>query len=390
MRLRPSGASGPIATEAAAFRRYHEKDAWTWEHMALTRARPVAGDPSLAAAVMEGIGAVLCTAREPESLLADVAAMRERVAGERATDNRWRLKHVRGGLLDLEFIAQFHLLRHAAQHPSILVQSTQAMFRRLGEAGVLDTGEATALAGMAAFLQRLQGLLRLTVGTNRDVARFTPGVRETLARAMGASDFGALETRIVAVQDRVRAVYRRLIADPRRGAGTRAGAIRRTQMTTAIDAGNPAPAFTAPSDDGGSLSLKNLRGRAVVLYFYPRDDTPGCTREAQEFAEALPKFARAGAEIVGVSKDSAARHDSFRAKYALPFTLVSDADGDICERYGVWVEKKNYGRTYMGIERATFLIDPAGTVSKVWRRVKVAGHVDKVLEAVQALNDADG
>ena len=214
MRLRPSGASGPIATEAAAFRRYHEKDAWTWEHMALTRARPVAGDPSLAAAVMEGIGAVLCTAREPESLLADVAAMRERVAGERATDNRWRLKHVRGGLLDLEFIAQFHLLRHAAQHPSILVQSTQAMFRRLGEAGVLDTGEATALAGMTAFLQRLQGLLRLTVGTNRDVARFTPGVRETLARAMGASEFDTLESRIAAVQDRVRAVYRRLIADP--------------------------------------------------------------------------------------------------------------------------------------------------------------------------------
>ena len=153
-------------------------------------------------------------AREPESLLADVAAMRGRVDGERATGNRWRLKHVRGGLLDLEFIAQFHLLRHATEHPSILVQSTQAMFRRLGEAGVLDTGEATALAGMAAFLQRLQGLLRLTVGTNRDVERFTPGVRETLARAMGAADFDALETNIVAVQDRVCAVYRRLIADP--------------------------------------------------------------------------------------------------------------------------------------------------------------------------------
>ena len=119
-------------------------------------------------------------------------------------------------------------------------------------------------------------------------------------------------------------------------------------MTTAIDAGSPAPAFTAPTGDGGSLSLESLRGRAVVLYFYPRDDTPGCTREAQEFTEALPAFARAGAEIVGVSKDSAARHESFRAKYALPFTLVSDADGDICERYGVWVEKKNYGRDLHG------------------------------------------
>ena len=126
------------------------------------------------------------------------------------------------------------------------------------------------------------------------------------------------------------------------------------------------------------------------LYFYPRDDTPGCTREAQEFTEALAEFARAGAEIVGVSKDTAAKHDKFRAKYGLPFPLVSDAEGDICERYGVWVEKKNYGKTYMGIERATFLIDLDGTVNKVWRKVEVAGHVDKVLQAVRALNDAGG
>ena len=213
-RLRPSGTSGPIATEAGAFRRYHEHDAWTWEHMALTRARPVAGDAALSARVMEGIRAVLCAPRDADTLLADVAAMRERVEGERGTGNRWRLKHVRGGLLDLEFIAQYHLLRHARRHPSILVQSTQSMFRRLGEAGVLDAEEASALADMMAFLQRLQGLLRLTVGTNRDVERFTPGVRETLARAMGAEDFTALEERIAAVQDRVRTIYHRLIAEP--------------------------------------------------------------------------------------------------------------------------------------------------------------------------------
>ena len=127
-----------------------------------------------------------------------------------------------------------------------------------------------------------------------------------------------------------------------------------------------------------------------MLYFYPRDDTPGCTREAQEFTEALGEFARAGAEIVGVSKDSTAKHDKFRAKYGLPFTLVSDADSDICERYGVWVEKKNYGKTYMGIERSTFLIDADGTVSKVWRKVKVAGHVDAVLGTVKDLNSGDG
>jgi len=213
-RLRPSGTSGPIATEAAAFRRYHEEDSWTWEHMALTRARPVAGDPGLWARVMEDIRAVLCTPRDADALLADVAAMRERIDGERHTENRWRLKHVRGGLLDLEFIAQYHLLRHAARHPSILVQSTQSMYRRLGEAGVLDSDDAADLAEMLAFLQRLQGLLRLTVGTNREVDRFTPGVRETLARAMGVEDFTALEAGVVAIQDRVRAAYHRLVTAP--------------------------------------------------------------------------------------------------------------------------------------------------------------------------------
>ena len=213
-RLRPSGDSGPLATEAAAFRRYHEADAWTWEHMALTRARPVAGDPELCAAVMEGIRTVLCTPRDPDTLLGDVASMRERVDKERRTENMWRLKHVRGGVLDLEFIAQYHLLRFAAVHPSILVQSTQSAYRRMGEAGVLDADDAGELADITAFLQRLQGLLRLTVGTNRDAERFTPGVRETLARAMGTEDFAALEARIVASQDRVLAAYGRLIAEP--------------------------------------------------------------------------------------------------------------------------------------------------------------------------------
>ncbi len=213
-RLRPSGGSGPIAMEAAAFRRYQKNEAWTWEHMALTRARPVAGDPALFATVMEGVRAVLTAPREPTALLADVAAMRERIDAERRTENRWRLKHVRGGLLDLEFIAQYHLLRHAAAHPAILVQSTQAMFRRLGEAGVLDPAEARELAAMTAFLQHLQGLLRLTVGTSRDTEQFSAGVRETLSRAMGVDDFAALEARLAAIQDRVRAVYHRLITAP--------------------------------------------------------------------------------------------------------------------------------------------------------------------------------
>ena len=213
-RLRPSGDSGPTATEAQAFRRYQENDAWTWEHMALTRARPIAGNPDLCAAAMEGIRAILTTPRDPDTLLADVAAMRERVDGERHTENPWRLKHVRGGLLDLEFVAQYHLLRYAAQHPAILVQSTRAMFVRLGEAGLLEAAEAAALADATAFLHRLQGLLRLTVGTNRDVARFSTGVRDTLSRAMGAADFAAIEARLAAVQNRVRTGYDRLLAAP--------------------------------------------------------------------------------------------------------------------------------------------------------------------------------
>ena len=156
-------------------------------------------------------------------------------------------------------------------------------------------------------------------------------------------------------------------------------------MTAEITEGSKAPDFDAPTDGGGSLKLSALKGKKVVLYFYPKDDTPGCTKESCGFAETSPDFGKVDAEIVGVSKDSVARHDKFKAKYDLPFTLVSDEDGAICEAYGTWVEKKNYGRTYMGIERSTFLIDETGLVRKVWRKVKVNGHVDAVLEAAKAL-----
>jgi peroxiredoxin Q/BCP len=149
--------------------------------------------------------------------------------------------------------------------------------------------------------------------------------------------------------------------------------------------GKKAPAFTMPTDGGGTISLKDLKGRKVVLYFYPKDDTPGCTREACGFRDALPDFGKVDAAIIGVSKDSVARHDRFKARYELPFTLASDADGTVCEKYGTWVEKSLYGRKYMGIERATFLIDGEGVVRKVWRKVKVAGHADEVLAAVRAL-----
>jgi thioredoxin-dependent peroxiredoxin len=154
---------------------------------------------------------------------------------------------------------------------------------------------------------------------------------------------------------------------------------------TMIEAGDKAPAFKGVTDGGGSLSLKDLKGKKVVLYFYPKDDTPGCTTEAQGFRDAIKDFAKLGAEIVGVSKDSVKRHDNFKAKHDLPFALISDEDGAICAAYGVWQEKKNYGKTYMGIVRTTFLIDEKGKVAEVWSNLRVKGHVEKVLEAAKAL-----
>ncbi|MFD1627308.1 thioredoxin-dependent thiol peroxidase [Azospirillum griseum] len=152
-----------------------------------------------------------------------------------------------------------------------------------------------------------------------------------------------------------------------------------------VDVGTIAPDFTMPTDGGGSVTLSALRGKPVVLYFYPKDDTSGCTSEACGFRDQLPDFSAVDAVVIGVSKDSVASHDKFKAKYELPFTLASDTDGSVSEAYGVWVEKSMYGRKYMGLERATFLIGADGTVRNVWRKVKVTGHVAAVLKAVKAL-----
>ncbi|HBS49744.1 MAG TPA: peroxiredoxin [Rhodobacteraceae bacterium] len=146
-----------------------------------------------------------------------------------------------------------------------------------------------------------------------------------------------------------------------------------------------APDFTLPRDGGGEVSLSDLRGAPVVLFFYPRDDTPGCTKESIGFSQHLQEFADAGAQVFGISKDTVAKHDKFVAKYELTVPLLSDAEGSVCEDYGVWVEKNMYGRKSMGIERSTFLIDAEGRIARVWRKVKVDGHVAEVLEAVRAL-----
>lgn len=147
--------------------------------------------------------------------------------------------------------------------------------------------------------------------------------------------------------------------------------------------GETAPDFTLPRDGGGEVKLSDLKGKPVVLYFYPKDDTTGCTKEACGFRDALPDFAKLDAEIVGVSPDSVKKHDKFKAKYDLPFTLASDEEKQVVEAYGVWVEKSMYGRKYMGVERSTFLIDADGKIAALWRKVKVPGHVEAVLKALQ-------
>jgi peroxiredoxin Q/BCP len=149
--------------------------------------------------------------------------------------------------------------------------------------------------------------------------------------------------------------------------------------------GTRAPAFSLPATDGREISLDGLKGSKVVLYFYPKDDTSGCTLEAQNFQALKADFEAADTEIVGVSPDSLKSHDKFRAKYDLDFTLASDEDTAMLQAYGVWVEKSMYGRKYMGVERTTVLIDRNGIIAQVWSKVKVPGHAEEVLKAAKAL-----
>ena len=152
-----------------------------------------------------------------------------------------------------------------------------------------------------------------------------------------------------------------------------------------LKTGDKAPDFILPTDGNGNVRLSKLKGRKVILYFYPKDDTSGCTAEACGFRDNLPKFGKSDAIVVGISRDSAANHDKFKKKYALSFQRASDEDGKVCESYGTWVEKSMYGRKYMGIERATFLIDAKGAIRNIWRKVKVPGHVEEVLAAAKAI-----
>jgi peroxiredoxin Q/BCP len=152
-----------------------------------------------------------------------------------------------------------------------------------------------------------------------------------------------------------------------------------------IEAGQEAPDFTLPADDGSQVKLSDLRGSPVVLYFYPRDDTPGCTKEACAFRDQHAGLRRLGAKLLGVSTDDVRSHGKFRDKYQLNFPLLADTQHEVAEKYGAWREKVRFGKTTMGIQRSTFLIDAQGTVCKVWKSIDVEGHDQQVIEALQAL-----
>jgi peroxiredoxin Q/BCP len=156
-------------------------------------------------------------------------------------------------------------------------------------------------------------------------------------------------------------------------------------MANTLKEGDKAPSIDLPTDGGGRFKLGEARGKAVVVYFYPKDDTSGCTLEAIDFSRRKKEFEKAGAAIIGISPDSVEDHDKFKAKHDLTISLAADEEKEIAEAYGVWIEKSMYGRKYMGVDRSTFLVDPKGKLARIWRQVKVEGHVQEVLDAAKAL-----
>jgi glutamate-ammonia-ligase adenylyltransferase len=215
MRLRPSGSTGPIASSLQAFVRYHEDAAWTWEHMALTRARVIAGPPALKAQVERVIRDTLTRRRDAGKLLGDVAEMRQRMDDEHHTDVVWDVKHLRGGLVDVEFIAQYLQLRHAHQNPEVLSPATRTALMRLGDAGLLEAARAGQLIEALDLWQGLQSMLRLTLEGQVPSADGIPaGLRDILAAVGGAADFTALDEKMRAVAERTRGLYDELVAAP--------------------------------------------------------------------------------------------------------------------------------------------------------------------------------
>ena len=214
MRLRPSGRAGPLASEVESFIRYQRENAWTWEHMALTRARIVAGPAALAERLAAAIREVLARPRDGARLVADVADMRRRIDAEHHIDIPWRVKYAHGGLIDLEFIAEYLQLRHAAAHPDVLSPNTLDAFTRLGAAGLLSADDAAFLVEATRMMRRVRAMVRLTIGGDRVEEEAPEGLRAALALGAGAADFAELKERLVATQARVRGLFTEMIGEP--------------------------------------------------------------------------------------------------------------------------------------------------------------------------------
>jgi glutamate-ammonia-ligase adenylyltransferase len=223
MRLRPSGEAGPIASHFAGFARYQSEAAWTWEHMALTRARPVAGDDGLCRRISETLAAVLRSPRDPEKLVIDVAAMRRRIAEENPRPARWDLRNRRGGLIDLEFLVQYLMLRHAASSPQILRRAIAGAIAALGEAGLLAPQAQHELGEAAVLLRNVQAVLTLLGDGSPSTAVLAEPDAAALAACVGAVDFARLDADITAAAARVSSWYDRLIEQPARQAGPARG-----------------------------------------------------------------------------------------------------------------------------------------------------------------------
>jgi len=382
MRLRPSGEAGPIASSLAAFARYQQESAWTWEHMALTRARPIAGGPALCRQVESMVYAVLVRPRDPARLVVDVDDMHRRIAEQHSNPAAWDVKNRRGGLVDIQFIVQYLLLREAAAAPAILHRALVEALPVLAAAGALPQAALPVLLEAVSLFQRVELLATLLFETPSEAPGLPDAVAATLARGTGAIDSARVAADITAAAAAVGAWYETLVAEPARQAAQLSIG---DEAAMSVKPGDKAPDFTLPTDGNGSVTLSKLKGKKVVLYFYPKDDTTGCTAEACGFRDAVPDYGKIDAVVIGLSKDSVASHDKFKKKYELPFILASDVSGEVCERYGVWVEKSLYGRKYMGIDRSTFLIDEKGVVRGAWNKVRVPGHVAAVLAAAQAL-----
>jgi glutamate-ammonia-ligase adenylyltransferase len=219
MRLRPSGNAGPIATSLGGWRQYYEQDSWTWEHMALTRARVVTGEPDLKARIEAALRDILCAPRDADKLLIDVAEMRARIERERPARSIWSVKYLRGGLTDLEFLAQYLLLKHAPEHPELLDGSTQAAFAKLAQAGLLGTALAQRLIEATRLVRQVQGMLRLTAAPAFDADQGSEGLQASLARAAGMADFAALRENLIASAQEVHEVFIEIVEGPAKALG---------------------------------------------------------------------------------------------------------------------------------------------------------------------------